>query len=251
MFRKKICVANWKMNKNFIESNDFLKKISQKDLSSNSCELVICPSYDSLFLFNKFNFQFSLGAQDVSYLNSPSSTGEISVDMLTSHNCEYVIIGHSERRSLCQETSSIVSLKAVKAISAGLKVIICIGENSKDREKGDYLFVLEEQLKQSLFDLSSDNNLLSNNIIIAYEPVWAIGTGNTASKKDIEEVHKFIKEIINTNYQFNYDLPILYGGSVNSKNSSEIFKINNVDGVLVGGASLKSDEFLKIIKNSM
>jgi len=96
-----------------------------------------------------------------------------------------------------------------------------------------------------------DNNLLSNNIIIAYEPVWAIGTGNTASKKDIEEVHKFIKEIINTNYQFNYDLPILYGGSVNSKNSSEIFKINNVDGVLVGGASLKSDEFLKIIKNSM
>ena len=111
--------------------------------------------------------------------------------------------------------------------------------------------MLKDQLIQSLSDISSDDNLLSKNIIIAYEPVWAIGTGNTASKKDIEEVHTFIKETINTNYQFNYDLPILYGGSVNSKNSSEIFKINNVDGVLVGGASLKLDEFLKIIKNSM
>ena len=248
-----IVAGNWKMNLSLNEaielSNDLLKHneifVEEK--------IVIFPSFLIIPQILKIyeNSKISIGAQDCSMYDNGAFTGQVSAKMIKDSGCKYVIIGHSERRSLCHETSSIVSQKAVKALSAGLKVIICIGENFKDREKGDYLFVLEDQLKQSLSDLSSDNNLLSNNIIIAYEPVWAIGTGNTASKKDIEEVHKFIKEIINTNYQFNYDLPILYGGSVNSKNSSEIFKINNVDGVLVGGASLKSDEFFKIIKNSM
>ena len=248
-----IVAGNWKMNLNINEAIELSNGLLKHNEVFVEEKIIIFPSFLIIpEIYNLYkNSKISIGAQDCSMYDNGAFTGQVSAEMIKDAGCKYVIIGHSERRSLCHETSSIVSQKAVKAVSAGLKVIICIGENSKDREKGDYLFVLEDQLKQSLSDLSSDNNLLSNNIIIAYEPVWAIGTGNTASKKDIEEVHKFIKEIINTNYQFNYGLPILYGGSVNSKNSSEIFKINNVDGVLVGGASLNSDEFLKIINNSM
>ncbi len=248
-----IVAGNWKMNLNINEAIELSNGLLKHNEIFVEEKIIIFPSFMIIpEIYNLYrDSKVSIGAQDCSMYDNGAFTGQVSAKMIKDAGCKYVIIGHSERRTLCNETSSIVSLKAVKAISAGLKVIICIGENSKDREKGDYLFVLEEQLKKSLHDISINSNLISNNIIIAYEPVWAIGTGNTASKKDIEEVHKFIKEIINTNYQFNFDLPILYGGSVNSKNSSEIFKINNVDGVLVGGASLKSDEFLKIIKKSM
>ena len=248
-----IVAGNWKMNLNINEAIELSNGLLKHNEVFVEEKIIIFPSFLIIpEIYNMYkNSKVSIGAQDCSMYNNGAFTGQVSAKMIKDAGCKYVIIGHSERRSLFNETSSIVSQKAVKAISAGLKVIICIGENSKDREKGDYLFVLEEQLKQSLPDISIDSNLLRNKIIIAYEPVWAIGTGNTASNKDIEEVHRFIKEIINTNYQFNFDLPILYGGSVNSKNSSEIFKINNVDGVLVGGASLKSEEFLKIIKKSM
>ena len=248
-----IIAGNWKMNLNINEAIELSNGLLKHNEVFVEEKIIIFPSFLIIpEIYNMYkNSKVSIGAQDCSMYNNGAFTGQVSAKMIKDAGCKYVIIGHSERRSLFNETSSIVSQKAVKAISAGLKVIICIGENSKDREKGDYLFVLEEQLKQSLPDISIDSNLLRNKIIIAYEPVWAIGTGNTASNKDIEEVHRFIKEIINTNYQFNFDLPILYGGSVNSKNSSEIFKINNVDGVLVGGASLKSEEFLKIIKKSM
>ena len=249
-------IANWKMygGLNSLNSLNKVIKFLKVFKKNNIVKIIYCPPNTLINSMTKKlkKTRILVGAQNCHENETFGPfTGYINSSMLKNAGAKFVIIGHSERRSLCHETSSIVSQKAVKAVSAGLKVIICIGENSKDREKGDYLFVLEDQLKQSLSDLSSDNNLLSNDIIIAYEPVWAIGTGNTASKKDIEEVHKFIKEIISSNYQFNYDLPILYGGSVNSKNSSEIFKINNVDGVLVGGASLNSDEFLKIINNSM
>ena len=157
-----------------------------------------------------------------------------------------VLLGHSERRTAHGETSDIIAQKIEAALVQNLDVMLCVGETKAERDDKKAEQVVIDQLQASIPD-----NTLPTRLTIAYEPVWAIGTGNTASKKDIEEVHKFIKEIISSNYQFNYDLPILYGGSVNSKNSSEIFKINNVDGVLVGGASLKSDEFLKIIKNSM
>ena len=248
-----IVAGNWKMNLNINEAIELSNELLKHNEIFVKEKIIIFPSFLIIHqIYNLYeNSKVSIGAQDCSMYDNGAFTGQVSAKMIKDAGCKYVIIGHSERRSLCHETSSIISLKAVKAISAGLKVIICIGENLRDRENGDYLFVLEDQLKKSLSDISSDSNLISNAIIIAYEPIWAIGTGNTASKKDIEEVHTFIKEIINTNYQFNYDLPILYGGSVNSKNSSEIFKINNVDGVLVGGASLKLDEFLKIIKNSM
>ena len=121
----------------------------------------------------------------------------------------------------------------------------------KDREDKVYLSVLEKQLKESMPDISDRKLEFKDKIILAYEPIWAIGSGNTASKTDIEEVHTHLKKIINTNYQFNFDIPILYGGSVNSKNSTEICKINNVDGLLIGGASLNSKDFLQIINNSI
>ncbi len=248
-----IVAGNWKMNLNINEAIELSNELLKHNEIFVEEKIIIFPSFLIIpEIYNLYkNSKISIGAQDCSMFDNGAFTGQVSAKMIKDTGCKYVIVGHSERRSLCHETSSIVSQKAFKAISAGLKVIICIGENLKDRENGDYLLVLEDQLKKSLSDISSDSNLISNAIIIAYEPVWAIGTGNTASKQDIEEVHKFIKEIISSSYQFNYDLPILYGGSVNSKNSSEIFKINNVDGVLVGGASLNSDEFLKIINNSM
>ena len=186
-----IVAGNWKMNLNINEAIELSNGLLKHNEVFVEEKIIIFPSFLIIpKIYNLYkNSKVSIGAQDCSMYDNGAFTGQVSAKMIKDAGCKYVIIGHSERRSLCHETSRIVSLKAEKAISAGLKVIICIGENSKDREKGDYLFVLEDQLKLSLSDLSSDNNLLSN-IIIAYEPVWAIGTGNTASKKDIEEVHK-------------------------------------------------------------
>ena len=245
MIRKKICVANWKMNKNFVESNDFLKKITQRDLSSNSCELVICPSYDSLFLINKFNSQLSFGSQDVSYLKSPSSTGEISVDMLTSHNCKYVIIGHSERRESLNETNESVSLKMKEVYDSEMIPILCIGETLDEKLGKLTDEILEQQVKKafSKIDFKSQKDIL-----IAYEPVWAIGTGQAAGYNEIKENMKLIKKIINNIYTNNCNIYLLYGGSVNENNASEIINIDNVDGFLIGSASLEVDSFYKIFK---
>ena len=177
-----IVAGNWKMNLNINEAIELSNGLLKHNEIFVEEKIIIFPSFLIIPEIYKLfkNSKISIGAQDCSMYDNGAFTGQVSAKMIKDTGCKYVIIGHSERRSLCQETSSIVSLKAVKAISNGLKVIICIGENSKDREKGDYLFVLEDQLKQSLPDISSDSNLLSNNIIIAYEPVWAIGTGNTA-----------------------------------------------------------------------
>lgn len=248
MIRKKICVANWKMNKNFIESNDFLKKITQKDLSSNSCELVICPSYDSLFLFNKFNSQLSFGAQDVSYLNSPSSTGEISVDMLTSHNCKYVIIGHSERRESLNETNESVSLKMKEVYKSEMIPILCIGETLDEKLGKLTDEILEDQIKKafSKIDFKSQKDVL-----IAYEPVWAIGTGLTAEPSDAQKMHLYIRGLVKESYgnKIADNLSILYGGSCKPGNSNELFSMEDIDGGLIGGASLDSNSFESIINS--
>ncbi len=245
MIRKKICVANWKMNKNFTQSEDFLKEISQKDLSSNSCELVICPSYDSLFLFSRSDSGLSFGAQDVSHLNNPSSTGEISVDMLTSNNCKYVIIGHSERREFLGETNETISLKMKQVYDSELIPILCIGETLEEKLNELTSGILENQIKKAFSKIEFKSK---KNILIAYEPVWAIGTGQAADNNTIKYNMDLIKKIINNIYTKNCNIYLLYGGSVNENNASEIINIDNVDGFLIGSASLEADSFYKIFK---
>ena len=176
-----IVAGDWKMNLNINEAIELSNGLLKHNEVFVEEKIIIFPSFLIIpEIYNLYkNSKISIGAQDCSMYDNGAFTGQVSAEMIKDAGCKYVIIGHSERRSLCQETSSIVSLKAVKAISAGLKVIICVGENSKDREKGNYLFVLEDQIKQSLSDISSDNNLIRNNIIIAYEPISLTTVGDS------------------------------------------------------------------------
>jgi triosephosphate isomerase (TIM) len=195
-----------------------------------------------------------LGAQNCSYAESGAYTGEVSVDMLKDAGCDYVILGHSERRVLFGETDEVINKKAKLAISKGLKVVFCVGEVLEERENEKTFEVIKKQIINGLQDLDL------NNIIIAYEPVWAIGTGKTASPEQAEEVHSFIRNLIATEFSSNCcscccssknfadDMIILYGGSVNPSTIQGLMDCKNVDGGLVGGASLKVKDFSEIVK---
>ena len=249
-----IIAGNWKMNCLKNDATILVNELIKEDAFFKESEVIIFPSYLLIpHIYPQiYSTNIKLGAQDCSISGHGAFTGQVSTEMIIDAGCEYVILGHSERRHLCKETSEDVSKKFLKSFSLGLNTIICIGENLKDRENNTYLSVLKKQIKMSLshfdkFDFYSSNNKL----IIAYEPVWAIGTGKVATSENIFEVHEFIKKFIKDYFKTNIDIPVIYGGSVNEENSSDIFKINNVDGVLVGGASLKADSFLKIIENSI
>ena len=249
-----IIAGNWKMNCNKEEAIKLVNEITKDNNNFNKSEVIIFPPYLMIHQISELikNKNLKLGAQDCSIYDNGAFTGQISSDMILDAGCEYVILGHSERRVLCNETSEDVSKKFFQAFSRGLNTIICIGENIEERENNKYLSVLEDQIRISVsnikeFELSS----VKNKVIFAYEPIWAIGTGKVATNKNIEEVHCFIKHLVKDNFKIEQDIPVIYGGSVNENNSSDIFNIESVDGVLVGGASLKSDSFLKIINNSL
>ena len=248
-----IIAGNWKMNCLKNDATILVNELIKEDTFFKESEVIIFPSYLLIpHIYPQiYSTNIKLGAQDCSISGHGAFTGQVSTEMIIDAGCEYVILGHSERRLLCKETSEDVSKKFLKSFSLGLNTIICIGENLKDRENNTYLSVLKKQIKMSLsnfekFDFYSSNNKL----IIAYEPVWAIGTGKVATSENIIEVHGFIKNFIKDYFKTKIDIPVIYGGSVNEDNSKDIFKIDNVDGVLVGGASLKSKSFLKIIENS-
>lgn len=230
---KKIIAANWKMNLNFQQAKDLAKQISKINSDNN---IIIFPSFIYLNkvreIFNEVNIQ--LGAQNCSDKQSGAFTGEISVNQLASLECEYVLLGHSERRQYFNETNELINNKAKLAINNGLKPILCIGENLRQRESNKFKQVLEAQISECLEGPNIDD------IIIAYEPVWAIGTGLTANLKQIEEAHNIILERAGKN------IKILYGGSVNESNYADIMNIGNVAGVLVGGASLNYEKFSRI-----
>ena len=249
-----IIAGNWKMNCNKEEAIKLVNEITKDNNIFNKSEVIIFPSYLMIHQISQIieNKNVKLGAQDCSIYDNGAYTGQVSSDMILDAGCEYVILGHSERRVLCNETSEDISKKFFQAFSSGLNSIICIGENLKERENNKYLSVLEEQIKISLSNIKEfEMSSVKNKVIIAYEPIWAIGTGKVATNKNIEEVHSFIKHLLKDDFKIGLDIPIIYGGSVNEDNSLDIFKIKNVDGVLVGGASLKSDSFLKIINNSL
>ena len=238
-------VANWKMNGDHAFNRDLISMIDENSIINNTSHMIICPSMPYLQQINKEKSPYMiLGAQDISQYDNGAYTGETSGRMLADLNIEYVIIGHSERRELYNEDNNVIKDKFSKAIENNIKPILCIGETIEHRNSGQTFDYIHTQL-----DAIIGNNNLDNlkDLIIAYEPIWAIGTGQTATPEIAEEVHSYIRNILlNTDSNLAANTPILYGGSVNSENAEKLFRMENINGALIGGASLKGDEFSKI-----
>ena len=247
--RQKIIAGNWKMNNDKEETKSLINSLKSISFSKD-IKVMIAPSYTHLSDAAEMlkDHKIDVLAQNMHFLNNGAYTGEISPQMLKSIGISKVILGHSERRIYYNETENSLKQKIKAAIESNFEIIFCFGEKLSDRKKGKHFDLIENQLKIPLFHLKSNS---WKRIILAYEPVWAIGTGETATPNQVQEMHSFIRGLIKQNY--NNDLAnsisILYGGSVKSKNSKEIFSKDDVDGGLIGGASLDFSEFVKIIES--
>ena len=245
--RKKVIAGNWKMNMLPNEAIQFIEELTPlvKDTEN---EVILCVPYTDLFyaLLTAQNTNIKIGAQNMHYEEKGAYTGEISAQMLKSINVEYVIIGHSERRQYFNETDETVNKKIKAAFANGLKPIVCVGETLEQRENGETVKIITNQTKLALEGLTDEQ---VKNTIIAYEPIWAIGTGKTATSEDANNSIKAIRDEICQIYGQNVanGVIIQYGGSVKSSNAKELFEMSDIDGGLVGGASLKSEEFSKIV----
>ncbi|HET54294.1 MAG TPA: triose-phosphate isomerase [Ignavibacteria bacterium] len=249
--RRKVVAGNWKMNMNLSGTIELLSAIKNELSKSDSkTEVIVCPPFTSLETAVTVvkGSSIKVGAQNMHYESDGAFTGEISADMLKSVGCEYVILGHSERRTLFGESDEMINKKVKKALSSGLKPIFCVGETLEERESNLTEKVVDNQVKNGLSGISEAE---LSELIIAYEPVWAIGTGKTASPKQAQEVHKFIRNLISKLYSNNLadNLVIQYGGSVKPDNAEELFSQPDIDGGLIGGASLKADSFISIVNS--
>lgn len=246
--RTKIVAGNWKMNKNLAETKVLLAELSAK-IPDTRAEVMVAPTFVNLIgaLDELGSSNIQVIAQNMHYAESGAFTGEISADMLLGIGVDTVIIGHSERRAYFGETDEILSKKVKAALDKGMRVMFCFGEELKDRKSGNHFTIVESQLKNALFSLPAS---AWDKIILAYEPVWAIGTGETASPEQAQEMHAFIRKTITDaiNAEVANTVSILYGGSVKANNAGEIFSKPDVDGGLIGGASLIADDFVAIIK---
>lgn len=248
--RKKIVAGNWKMFNNLNQSITLISEIKQEMANANvNCKVIVCPPFTSLETASTLtkDSSISVGAQNMYFEENGAYTGEISADMLLSVGCEYVILGHSERRTIFKESDELINKKIKKALSKGLKPIFCIGETLQEREEDRTKKVIEVQVKQGLVGVTAED---FKNIILAYEPVWAIGTGKTASPAQAQEVHKFIRSLLAELYgkEVADATVIQYGGSVKPENAKELIAQPDIDGALVGGACLKAASFIEIIK---
>ena len=251
MARKRLIAGNWKMNGLLADGTDLAKNVATqvKAWGKPECEFLVCPPFTLLMAVKKAlrGAKVALGAQDCHFAEKGAHTGDISPQMLKDLGCSYVILGHSERRADHGETNELVCKKAESAHQAGLKAVICIGETLKERETGKAVDVCREQIMGSV---PADST--ATDTVIAYEPVWAIGTGKVPTSADVEEVHAAVRQALakklgkgNAN-----KMRILYGGSVKPNNAKELLNLPDVDGALIGGASLKADDFLAIAKNA-
>ncbi len=239
MSRKYLVAANWKLNGDSALASQF--NASAKKFVMAGVDVLVCPPYPLISALD--DTQFKVGAQDISCHESGAYTGEVSAKMLTDIGCSYVICGHSERRQYHAESNELVAQKAKAALAAGLVPIICIGEPLQEREAGTHLEFVERQLQPITALIGSE--LVK--VVIAYEPVWAIGTGKTATPEQAQEVHNFIREKLEAAAAGCGDkVRILYGGSVKANNAEELFSQPDIDGGLIGGASLKVNEFQAI-----
>lgn len=249
--RKKIVAGNWKMNNNKDETKKLIKGIrkSVKKLSLKDTRVIVAPPFINLpIAVNRTKKSIiEVAAQNMHQAGNGAFTGEISADMLKNSGIETVILGHSERRSYFGETDAILAEKVITALANDLEIIFCFGELLEDRKSGNHFAIVESQLTEGLFHLEAS---AWKNIVLAYEPVWAIGTGETASPEQAQEMHAFIRSIIEKKYnkEIADAVTILYGGSVKPGNAEEIFSKPDVDGGLIGGASLKAEDFTAIVE---
>ena len=239
-----IIAGNWKMNLLLESSTKLISDLKKGGISNSRARVVIIPPAT---LLSSIAYQIKdtgvfLGAQNCHEELAGAFTGEVSADMLASAGCNYVILGHSERRMLFGETNDQIKAKMSSAIKCGLTPIVCVGESLQQRESGEAMDAVRKQLEECLVD-----EVNRNNCIIAYEPIWAVGTGQTAEPDDIEEIHRHIRNALKAKNPNSDGIPILYGGSVKPENASKILVLPEVGGALVGGASLNPKDFLAII----
>ncbi|OON99958.1 MAG: triose-phosphate isomerase [Epulopiscium sp. Nele67-Bin004] len=244
--RKKIVAGNWKLNKTPQEAVELINSLKDK-IDTDKVDVLVCPTFVCLqpVLDAVKGTNIAVGAQNMHFAENGAYTGEISAEMLTSIGVKYVVLGHSERRQYFNETDETVNKKVLTAIKHNLVPIICVGESLEEREQGITIDLVRLQTKVALKDVSADD---AKDVVIAYEPVWAIGTGKTATSAQAEEVCKAIREVVAEIYtqEVADAVRIQYGGSVNGANANELFNMGNIDGGLVGGASLKP-EFAEIV----
>jgi triosephosphate isomerase len=244
--RKKIVAGNWKMNKTFPEALDLSAKIVNLN-NNNNCLLILFPPtiFASEIIKHTKNTSIKVGVQNSSQYEAGAYTGEISADMIQSIGIEYALVGHSERREYFNEENKVLALKVNQLLKNGITPIYCCGEMFPEREKSNHFNVVKSQLEEGLFHL---NELQIENCIVAYEPVWAIGTGVTATSEQAQEMHQYIRELLTEKYghKISESISILYGGSCNPSNAKELFANKDVDGGLIGGASLVAENFIAI-----
>ncbi len=246
--RKKIIAGNWKMYKNLSEATELVGELKEMVSAIAKTGIIVCPPATNLTKVSEIlkGSNIAVGAQNLYWESEGAFTGEISADMIKSTGAEYVLIGHSERRQYFAETDETVNKKLHKALSTGLKPIVCVGETLEERESGITKDVVKTQVSGALQGINDSD---MSNIIVAYEPVWAIGTGKTATPEQAQDVHAFIREILADLFgeAVSSQVIIQYGGSVKPENAEILLSQTDIDGALVGGACLQADSFLKII----
>jgi triosephosphate isomerase (TIM) len=250
--RKPIVAGNWKMNKTAGEAVALVNGLKAELAAMDQVDVVVCPVFTALFAVAEAvkGTKIDVGAQNCHWEKSGAFTGEMAVDMLRDAGCHYVILGHSERRQYFKETDDMVNRKAKAVLAAGLHPIVCVGELLQEREADQTEKVVETQVRGSLAGLSA-NDLLRT--IIAYEPVWAIGTGKTATPQQAQDVHAFIRKVVAglLDHTVAQSVRIQYGGSVKASNAKELFHMPDIDGGLIGGASLDARSFVDIVRGAL
>jgi triosephosphate isomerase (TIM) len=246
--RKKIVAGNWKMHKNATQTQELLNELVAKLPTNTTAQVIVAPTFVNLALAVKQleSKAITVAAQNVHEAEGGAFTGEISAEMLTSIGVNTVILGHSERRAIFNESDALIANKVNTALKHDMTVIFCFGEELKDRQSKNHFNIVENQLRDGLFQIDKAS---WSKVVLAYEPVWAIGTGETASPEQAQEMHEFIRETVRKAFGSDIaeDVSILYGGSVKPENAKEIFSKPDVDGGLIGGAALKSDDFVAIV----
>ena len=248
--RKNIVAGNWKMNKSFDEADDLVNGIMEllekKELGKNTL-MILCPPFPYLEMVSDYSNDsyFMVGAQNVNDNEKGAYTGEVSAEMLSSMDIEYCIVGHSERRAYYGETDAMIAKKVDQLLKHEIRPIVCCGEVLEEREAGKQFDVVKRQITEGLFHLSAEQ---FKELVIAYEPVWAIGTGKTATPEQAQEIHAFIRKTIADKYgkEMADEISILYGGSCKPSNAKELFANPDVDGGLIGGAALQAEDFVNI-----
>lgn len=251
--RNYLIAGNWKMNQNTAETAAFFSALANEITEvPQGVDVLVCPTFTSLFAALEGANTIKgvhIGAQNMHFENAGAYTGEINADMLNEIGITYVIIGHSERRQYFNETDETVNKKTKKALEKGLVPVLCVGELLSERKADKHFDIVKEQLVKGLEAISADD---AGKVVIAYEPVWAIGTGETATPQQAQEMHAYIREVLTEVYNASVaaSMQLLYGGSMNPKNAEELLNCKDVDGGLIGGASLKADTFSAMIKTA-